>query len=192
MMAISIDIRPDTAKLQRFLGDVSKEVENRAQVRAMNRGARKTNTVGIRALAKESGVKQKILRAKVRVALASPRRLISAVKFNPRGFNPIRLGMTPAQAQKFYKGAFVGKAFAATMPNGSRQYAARMPSSRTSEGEDKKGRHKRNRLPINTIRIRIGKAGIRLFDEALKNDGLDALLKEYTRQIALIRAKGRR
>ena len=179
-------VQAEIEEATRFLRFVERETMDTAAVRALNLGIRRTNTLSVRELAPAIGVAQKYLRARMRIARATRSQLDSAILFSPRGFNPITLGFSPRKAQTFYAGASVGEAFAATMPNGSRQAVLRLPSSVEAEGKDSKGRPRRNRLPINSIRIRIGKEGIATINRKLQNEGREAFVDEFYRQLQLL------
>lgn len=186
-MTFTVSFAPDLAGLNRGIFSLSRDITHRAIPRALNTASQKTRTQFVRQLTAQLGLpNQKEIRKKVRPVRASGYRPIAKIWYNPRGLNPLKLGLSPAQVAKFYEGSRVGEPFVMVMPNGAAQIAVRIPKSRTSVGKDSKGRPRRNRLPVHVLRVRVGRKGIALMNRLLDTVGRRAMVAEYNRQIGLI------
>lgn len=185
----TVSVKADIEAASDYLGVVEKDVIQQATTAALNKGIRETRKIGLSEMAEQTNLPARELSKKLRTRLATQRLNAATLRLNARGFNPITLGYTPSQAITFYNGAFVGRPFYATMPNNSGQIAVRLPSSKESIGKDSKGRPRRNRLPINTIRLRVGVKAIRVMSSVLEKEGREAFIDEYYRQIEMLTAR---
>jgi len=167
------------------LGVSDPKVMRQATVSGLNRGMTVAGKAAINGAAKAIGIKPKLIRDKTKRTRASQRRLIALTSFAPRGLNPLKIGMTAAQADAFYKGprAPGATAFVMTVGNGSRQVVVRLPGSVARKGRDSAGRLKKGRLPVQSIRVLIGKETIRRFSQALETEGVDAFEKQVEKYI---------
>lgn len=181
-----LNIAADIQALNRGISSLNRDLVDKAIPRSLNKGILKTRSVAVKEIAPQFKVNQREIRRKMFIKRANKFNGRATVFFSPRGLNPVKLGLSAAQADNLYKGPRVGKAFLATMPNGSQQYVVRVPKSTSSSGRDSKGRLRRGRLPVRSIRVRIGRPGVKALNDALNNEGVQAFIREYTRQIGLI------
>lgn len=187
-MSFTVNVEARVANARRFVkGALPKHVQT-ATVRALNKAIGKVNTLSIRAASREIGIAGKHLRRKTKLIRANRARLEAVLRFSPRGINPLRIGMTPAQAQKFYKSPHLGKAFVMTMPNASQQIVVRLPRSAEASAplRDAKGRLRKGRLPVKSLRIFVGKKTIAQLQTTLDDEGAEVFEREFHRQLVVL------
>lgn len=162
------------------------KVMRRATVSGLNRAMTVASKAAIGGAAKAIGIKPKLIRDRTKRTRASARRLIAVTSFAPRGLNPLKIGMTAAQADAFYKGprAPGATAFVMRVGNGSQQAVVRLPGSVAKKGRDAAGRLKKGRLPVQSIRILIGKETIRRFNRALETQGPEEFDKQVRKYLS--------
>lgn len=188
-MAIRVDVRSNLDRVLRDLGTRTPRDIKRATSSALNVGMRKSQTLTVRKVSKALGVAQKHIRGRMNRHKANASRLIALTRFTPRGLNPMRLGMSPRQALKFYKGPRVSEPFVMRMPNGSQQIVVRLPQSvdptpeRTGFQSNTPGARRKGRLPVASIRIFIGRRTVDEFSRIMDTDGAEALEKEFRRYL---------
>lgn len=166
----------------------------RGTVSAINRTMTKARKTAINASAKSIGIAAKWIRQRTKVRRASQAFLQSVTTFNPRGVNPHNIGWSAGKTDAYYKGprAPGARVFSARMPNGSQQFVIRLPKSVSSEGRDSKGRLRKGRLPLQSVRVFIGKKTIAEFTEYLDRHGPDDFDDFFAQYIdKRIRAKTR-
>lgn len=186
-MTFRLNLAADIADLNRGFSSLNRAIVDKAIPRALNKGIQKTRSVAVKEVAPQFKVTQRTIRRTMRIVRASKFTGRALVMFRSRGLNPVKLGLSAAQAEALYKGPKVGQAFLMTVANGSEQYMVRLPKSQSSSGKDSKGRPRKGRLPVRSIRVRVGEPGVRALEAALKTEGRAAFIKEYERNLGLIR-----
>lgn len=177
-MRINVESNIDAVTRQLLVRDPV--LLRRATVSGLNKGMTAAGKIAIKGAAAAVGIAQKWIRQRTKRTRASQRRLTAITSFAPRGLNPLSIGMSVEQADAYYRGPRVAntRAFTMRVSSGSLQVVVRRPSSTTStpaSGPDRR----RWRLPVQSIRIFIGKETIRRFNEALKNEGVEAFEKAF-------------
>jgi len=105
-MAEILNITDPIKKLERELGSLSKEVIPKAAARAMNRTQNTVVSKTVREIAKQTGIKNKVIRKNIKLTLrAQPKRLTSIVTSRPAATNLIEF-VAPS---KRHPGAFRNK-----------------------------------------------------------------------------------
>lgn len=181
-MALRIDVRSNIREVISDLGTRQPAVVRRAAASGLNKGMAASVTATVRSIAKDVSVAQKWIRQRFKRRKATRARLIEVANFAPRGLNPKHLGMSPAQALKYYTGPRVSEPFVMRMPNGSEQIVVRLPQSRNpSDERSRTGARRKGRLPVASIRIFIGRDTVDEMIENMNDEGLAAFEKEYRR-----------
>jgi len=183
----SIDVRSNAPEVLEYLRrEIPRKVDSKI-ASGLNKAMTAAGKQAIKQASAEIGLPAKYLRARTERSRASRTRLRAITRFAPRGLNPAKIGLSPAQALAFYKGPRLGQAFAMTLANGSRAYAGRLPSSRDpSPPRSAAGARRMYRLPVQVLRIFIGKKTIKAFDQALAGIGartFDAELEALVKQL---------
>jgi hypothetical protein len=181
------DVRSNLAAVARDLEVRDPKLLRRAVVSGLNAGMTSVRKETIKRGSADTGVAQKFLRERTTVFRASAQRLTALTRFVPRGLNPLKVGWNAGKADAYYRGprASGAKAFVARMPNGAQQVVIRLPKSDAQSRDirsTRSGGRKYKRLPIQSIRIFIGKSMIRDFQSLLGTVGLarfDEKVREY-------------
>lgn len=97
-MAINLELQ-GVKPLGRNLTAVEREVFPKANARALNRAGAKMRTESVRAISKAMGIKQKVVRDRVRLHKATPAKPTFRLRFEGNAFNLIRF-----KARQFKKG----------------------------------------------------------------------------------------
>lgn len=187
MAGLRLDVRSNIDSVLADLTGRMPQVIKRATSSGLNVGMRKAQQLTVRAASKKIGVAQKHIRGRMKRSKATRARLVAQTRFNPRGLNPLRLGLSPSQALKFYSGPRVSAPFVMRMPNGSQQIVVRLPQSRnpspshTGIRSSEPGTHRKGRLPVASIRIFIGRTTVDRFVKEIDTSGALAFEKEFRR-----------
>lgn len=182
MAGLRVDIRSNISEVLSDLGGRTPQVIKRAISSGLNVGMRKAQGVTLKETARQLGIAQKHIRARMKRNNATRSRLEAVTTFNPRGLNPLNLGMSARQALKFYTGPRVSEPFIMTMPNGSRQVVVRLPESMDPVPKrSRTGARRTGRLPVASIRIFIGRRTVDRFVKAMANEGSAAFDAEFRR-----------
>lgn len=192
-MAFQISLDSNIKEIQRSLSVVMPQVVQFATASGLNKGMTKAASVAIKTAAKSLNVAQKYIRGRTKRTKAYRSHLYTALDFNPRGLNPLRLGMSPSKALTYYTGRRVGEPFVMRMPNGSEQIVVRLPESQNPSTETTtSGKRRKGRLPVASIRIFIGRETITLLRKTIDKEGTEAFEKEFFRLLERGWARERR
>lgn len=126
----TVSVRTNIAAVRRKYKGAAKQVDNAAR-RALNRTAQQVRTVSVRALSKETGVKQRSVRDRVSIRKANYSTLSAEVQARPRTYNIASFGARQTKQgvsssawgkRRLYKGGF--------LINGGRTALIRLGKSR--------------------------------------------------------------
>ncbi|MBA8359305.1 phage tail protein [Escherichia coli] len=147
---------------------------------AINRVAQKAISQATRQVARDTvagdnqvkGIPLKLVRERVRVLKASPSgKMYARIRINRGNLPAIKLNTTRRRAgdglrvgKYFFRGAFIRQ-----LANGHWHVLRRLPEARFATGRDHQGRPKKNRLPVEVVKIPLAGALTQAFEDARKS-----------------------
>lgn len=184
-MAFTASVRVDDRRMRRDLKRVKGPISRKVMRQALNRAGTRSRTAAVRETAKDTGIKQKVIRERMKLRRASRRRLRAVLTALTLGVRAIDAGKARQNAAgvrvagRSFPGAFI-----TTVPSGKQGVFRRKPSAASSTGRDSKGRPKKNRLPIEHVRIPIRTEATRAALKAVNTVGAREWVKEAERLLA--------
>ena len=115
-MSFNIRVTHELKQLRRDLGKVRRQVLPKAMASALNRTATQVQSASIKAISRETGLKQKDVRGEMRRSRAMPKRLAVTITARGRALNLIRfaarkvkkgVSAAPWRKRRVFKGAFI-------------------------------------------------------------------------------------
>ena len=173
----SMSLRGDTRAMTRDLTRIQRRIAPRVTVRSLNRAIAKVNTQSVREISKTKGIKQKVIRSRMKIGKASPRRHTSTLTAKVYGVRASDIGVPRQTAM----GTRVGRhqfprAFPATMPSGHLGVFKRRG---------------RLRLPIVEQRVPLQPEATRIIKRHVRVTGGPAFKAEFQRLMAVeLRRRG--
>ncbi|EBM5321433.1 phage tail protein [Salmonella enterica] len=188
----------------RNLSSIDRQMIPRASAMTINRLAQKAISFATHKVAKETvagdnhrqGIPFRLVKQRVRLWKASPRfdvgKQYARIRVNTGNLPAIKLGtaqvrLTRRKGQLLRGGSVLRigpylfrDAFIQQLANGRWHVLRRLPESRTAEKKDSKGRPRRNRLPIEVVKIPLEAALKQSFEEA-KNR---IIAEEFPKELA--------
>ncbi|EOD1553419.1 phage tail protein [Escherichia coli] len=126
----------------------------------------------VAATVRGKGIPLKLVRQRVRVFKASPSgKMTARIRVNRGNLPAIKLNTTRRRAgdglrvgKYFFRGAFIRQ-----LANGRWHVLRRLPEARFATGRDHQGRPKKNRLPVEVVKIPLAGALTQAFEDARKS-----------------------
>ena len=164
----------------RNLNSLDTRMVPQASAWAINRVAAKVVSVATRQVAQNTvagdnqvkGIPLKLVRERVRVLKASPDgKMYASIRVNRGNLPAIKLNTTRRRAgdglrvgKYFFRGAFIRQ-----LANGRWHVLRRLPEARFATGRDHQGRPKKNRLPVEVVKIPLAGPLLQAFWDARKS-----------------------
>ncbi|EIT1356322.1 phage tail protein [Escherichia coli] len=161
----------------RNLNSLDTRMVSQASAWAINRVAQKAVSVATRQVAGNTvagdnqvkGIPLKLVRQRVRVFKASPSgKMTARIRVNRGNLPAIKLHTTRRRAGEglrvgkyFFRGAFVQQ-----LANGRWHVLRRLPEARFATGHDHQGRPRKNRLPVEVVKIPLSGPLTQAFEDA--------------------------
>ncbi|MBY7350007.1 phage tail protein [Escherichia coli] len=161
----------------RNLNSLDTRMVPQASAWAINRVAQKAVSVATRQVAGNTvagdnqvkGIPLKLVRQRVRVFKASPSgKMTARIRVNRGNLPAIKLNTTRRRAGEglrvgkyFFRGAFVQQ-----LANGRWYVLRRLPEARFATGHDHQGRPRKNRLPVEVVKIPLSGPLTQAFEDA--------------------------
>ncbi|GCX30155.1 phage minor tail protein [Escherichia coli] len=161
----------------RNLNSLDTRMVPQASAWAINRVAQKAVSVATRQVAGNTvagdnqvkGIPLKLVRQRVRVFKASPSgKMTARIRVNRGNLPAIKLNTTRRRAGEglrvgkyFFRGAFVQQ-----LANGRWHVLRRLPEARFATGNDHQGRPRKNRLPVEVVKIPLSGPLTQAFEDA--------------------------
>ncbi|MCV1932790.1 phage tail protein [Escherichia coli] len=161
----------------RNLNSLDTRMVPQASAWAINRVAQKAVSVATRQVAGNTvagdnqvkGIPLKLVRQRVRVFKASPSgKMTARIRVNRGNLPAIKLNTTRRRAGEglrvgkyFFRGAFVQQ-----LANGRWHVLRRLPEARFAAGHDHQGRPRKNRLPVEVVKIPLSGPLTQAFEDA--------------------------
>ena len=161
----------------RNLNSLDTRMVPQASAWAINRVAQKAVSVATRQVAGNTvagdnqvkGIPLKLVRQRVRVFKASPSgKMTARIRVNRGNLPAIKLNTTRRRAGEglrvgkyFFRGAFVQQ-----LANGRWDVLRRLPEARFATGHDHQGRPRKNRLPVEVVKIPLSGPLTQAFEDA--------------------------
>ncbi|EPD7831914.1 phage tail protein [Escherichia coli] len=161
----------------RNLNSLDTRMVPQASAWAINRVAQKAVSVSTRQVAGNTvagdnqvkGIPLKLVRQRVRVFKASPSgKMTARIRVNRGNLPAIKLNTTRRRAGEglrvgkyFFRGAFVQQ-----LANGRWHVLRRLPEARFATGHDHQGRPRKNRLPVEVVKIPLSGPLTQAFEDA--------------------------
>ena len=161
----------------RNLNSLDTRMVPQASAWAINRVAQKAVSVATRQVAGNTvagdnqvkGIPLKLVRQRVRVFKASPSgKMTARIRVNRGNLPAIKLNTTRRRAGEglrvgkyFFRGAFVQQ-----LANGRWHVLSRLPEARFATGHDHQGRPRKNRLPVEVVKIPLSGPLTQAFEDA--------------------------